>query len=190
MRAPALAAIVCCGSVLALACGHLLTEDAPAPANDAGADTAAPEETPLTDFRCGEQASCVVGKQVCCPVAGGGGTCGNLEDGCVFGSAIDGGPDANPDGGTTAASEPSIRCTTYRNCGSYQECCYAPDAGSSCKMYCAQNEARLCEFGDNCRDYQQKCDALNGFPISGVGHCVATYSSGSSSYGGSTSGHF
>src|SRR5881394_1242088 len=106
MRARTWAAIVTCASALALACGHVLSEDTPSPAADAGADTAAPTETPLDTFVCGP-GDCHVGVQVCCPVSGGGGTCATLADGCVSGAGGDAGPDADAAAATKA---PSLAC--------------------------------------------------------------------------------
>ena len=98
--------------------------------------------------------------------------------GCPFSAPVDAGSDA-----AVAKPPAPLLCTSYRNCNNYDQCCYAPDLGSSCKDKCGAGLVSLCEVGrDNCAPYRG-CKNLTISPQPNIGQCDFSSSGGGSSSG-------
>jgi hypothetical protein len=147
-------------ALVAVACGRFGVQDNAQPLADASAD-ALPDieeaEPRVTAFACGDE-TCHAGEEVCCAFGMEKPACRSLDAGC-----------GGEDGG---ALQPGLACTTSTLCSDGRVCCYAPDAGASCKEQCAKSEARLCVLGaDNC-GRGSKCKNMANPPVQGVGACA------------------
>jgi hypothetical protein len=169
--------------LVVVACGETLAPASDSPASDGGADTAEPLEERTDTFACGG-ARCTVDVHLCC-VLGGGAACRTEAIGCGTDDGGDAGGDAGPAAGP-------LRCTTYRNCGNYEDCCWSLIEGSSCKNDCAGGELSLCEKDDGCGSGRSCHPAEAGVPIASTCERDPGYdtSSSSSGYNGSSSGKF
>lgn len=122
-----------------------------------------PPESHLAAFPCGTT-SCLAGEHACCDV-GGSFACFSLEaGGCP--PTVDAGAD-----GEAGSTGPPLLCATYNNCPSDDDCCYTPDAGSSCKSSCPSGSTKLCQLSvDGCGE-DNDCVPMTSPPLPNTGRC-------------------